>query len=98
CLRCSIHDRSSLTLLLDHLLAGYSTTLADSIALVSHRQFVLLNAMKVRLDEVAYVSETETELLSADLRTLLRPLSELTGNVVNDDILNLLFSSFCIGK
>lgn len=96
CLRCSIHDRSSLTLLLDHLLAGYSTTLADSIALVSHRQFVLLNAMKDRLDEVAYVSETE--LLSADLRTLLRPLSELTGDVVNDDILNLLFSSFCIGK
>jgi len=28
----------------------------------------------------------------------LRPLDEITGATTNDDILNLIFSRFCIGK
>lgn len=98
CLSCSIQDRASLRVLLDHLLHTYTSALSDSIALVSHRQFLLLSSMSHVLDSISYSSTGDTELLSDDLRALLRPLSELTGDVVNDDILNLLFSSFCIGK
>jgi tRNA modification GTPase len=33
-----------------------------------------------------------------DLYTALRPLDEITGVTSSDDILNLIFSRFCIGK
>jgi tRNA modification GTPase len=38
------------------------------------------------------------EMLLLDLYAALRPLDEITGATTNDDILNLIFSSFCIGK
>ena len=38
------------------------------------------------------------EMLLLDLYGALRPLDEITGATTNDDILNLIFSSFCIGK
>jgi tRNA modification GTPase len=38
------------------------------------------------------------EMLLLDLYSSLRPLDEITGATTADDILNLIFSSFCIGK
>jgi tRNA modification GTPase len=38
------------------------------------------------------------EMLLLDLYNALRPLDEITGATTADDILNLIFSSFCIGK
>ena len=38
------------------------------------------------------------EMLLLDLYSALRPLDEITGATTNDDILNLIFSTFCIGK
>jgi tRNA modification GTPase len=38
------------------------------------------------------------EMLLLDLYNALRPLDEITGATTNDDILNLIFSTFCIGK
>jgi tRNA modification GTPase len=38
------------------------------------------------------------EMLLLDLYAALRPLDEITGATTTDDILNLIFSSFCIGK
>ncbi|HEX4424035.1 MAG TPA: tRNA uridine-5-carboxymethylaminomethyl(34) synthesis GTPase MnmE [Terriglobales bacterium] len=38
------------------------------------------------------------EMLLLDLYGALRPLDEITGTTTNDDILNLIFSTFCIGK
>lgn len=38
------------------------------------------------------------EMLLLDLYNALRPLDEITGATTTDDILNLIFSSFCIGK
>lgn len=38
------------------------------------------------------------EMLLLDLYGALRPLDEVTGATTNDDILNLIFSTFCIGK
>jgi len=38
------------------------------------------------------------EMLLLDLYGALRPLDEITGATTNDDILNLIFSRFCIGK
>lgn len=38
------------------------------------------------------------EMLLMDLYSALRPLDSITGETTTDDILNLIFSSFCIGK
>jgi tRNA modification GTPase len=38
------------------------------------------------------------EMLLLDLYIALRPLDEITGATTSDDILNLIFSRFCIGK
>jgi tRNA modification GTPase len=37
-------------------------------------------------------------MLLLDLYEALRSLDELTGQTTADDVLNLIFSSFCIGK
>jgi len=38
------------------------------------------------------------EMIMLDLDGALRPLDVITGETTTDDILNLIFSSFCIGK
>jgi tRNA modification GTPase len=38
------------------------------------------------------------EMMLLDLYNALRPLDEITGATTTDDILNLIFGSFCIGK
>ena len=38
------------------------------------------------------------EMLLLDLYNALRPLDAITGATTTDDILNLIFSKFCIGK
>ncbi len=43
-------------------------------------------------------SKVPHEMALLDLYSALRPLDEITGATTNDDILNLIFSRFCIGK
>jgi tRNA modification GTPase len=46
----------------------------------------------------AVANKIPHEMLLLDLYNALRPLDEMTGATTNDDILNLIFSTFCIGK
>ncbi|MGC2252440.1 MAG: GTP-binding protein, partial [Acidobacteriaceae bacterium] len=48
--------------------------------------------------EQAIVANVPHEMLLIDLHTALRSLDALTGATTADDILNLIFSTFCIGK
>jgi tRNA modification GTPase len=52
----------------------------------------LKNAVKT-IDE-----KMSGEYISIDLRNALKYLGEITGEVTNDEILNNIFSKFCIGK
>ena len=38
------------------------------------------------------------DFLAADIRQSLHALGEITGEITNDDLLNNIFSKFCIGK
>jgi len=42
--------------------------------------------------------ESPLDMLAADLRETLSALGEITGQTVTDDVLDRIFSSFCIGK
>ena len=46
----------------------------------------------------AVSSKVPHEMLLLDLYSALRPLDAITGATTTDDILNLIFSTFCIGK
>jgi len=47
---------------------------------------------------LAVANKVPHEMLLLDLYNALRPLDAITGATTTDDILNLIFSTFCIGK
>ena len=48
--------------------------------------------------QAAVRNKTPHEMILLDLYNALRQLDEITGATATDDILNLIFSTFCIGK
>ena len=68
--------------------------------LTNVRHQKLVQASIAALDKAAAAVPVKTphEMLLMDLYSALRPLDEITGATTADDILNLIFSSFCIGK
>jgi tRNA modification GTPase len=68
--------------------------------LTNARHQALVSASLNSLDAAtaAVQNATPHEMLLLDLYGALRPLDEITGATSADDILNLIFSSFCIGK
>jgi tRNA modification GTPase len=73
---------------------------SESGLLTNARQESLVTNAIAALDSarVAVEQNIPHEMLLLDLYAALRPLDEITGATTADDILNLIFSSFCIGK
>jgi len=68
--------------------------------LTNVRQQKLVEDAIAALDRTAAAVPLKTphEMLLLDLYSALRLLDDITGATTTDDILNLIFSSFCIGK
>jgi tRNA modification GTPase len=62
------------------------------------QQAVSETLQALRAVEQAIVTNVPHEMLLLDLYSALRTLDALTGATTADDILNLIFSTFCIGK
>jgi tRNA modification GTPase len=52
-----------------------------------------LNDIKTGLD-----TKLPGDLLALDIRRCLHYLGEITGDITNEDLLDYVFSKFCIGK
>jgi len=65
---------------------------------VRHQRLVLDSLSALAAAKTAVANEIPHEMLLLDLYNALRPLDEITGATTTDDILNLIFSTFCIGK
>ncbi|MDR0495575.1 MAG: tRNA uridine-5-carboxymethylaminomethyl(34) synthesis GTPase MnmE [Treponema sp.] len=72
----------------------------DSAALGSQRQKNLVDAAIAALEEALNLAEREEalDLIAPLLREAVNSLGEITGEVSTDDILEEMFSKFCVGK
>jgi tRNA modification GTPase len=79
---------------------GSSASQQESGFVTNLRQQKLIEEALFALSaaERAVHNRTPHEMLLMDLYNSLRPLDSMTGETTTDDILNLIFSTFCIGK
>jgi len=79
---------------------GETGAQVESGFLTSARHRGLVRDSLAALDAARVAAENHVphEMLLLDLYNALRPLDEITGATTTDDIMNLIFSTFCIGK
>jgi tRNA modification GTPase len=65
---------------------------------VRHQKLVTDSLTALDAATNATANRVPHEMMLLDLYSALRPLDEITGATTTDDILNLIFGSFCIGK
>jgi tRNA modification GTPase len=65
---------------------------------VRHQGLVRDSLAELAAAKNAVSGKVPHEMLLLDLYGALRPLDAITGATTNDDILNLIFSTFCVGK
>jgi len=81
-------------------IGGGAPVQSESGFLTSVRHQGLIQDSLAGLDAAknAVAGKVPHEMLLLDLYNALRPLDGITGATTTDDILNLIFSTFCIGK
>jgi tRNA modification GTPase len=82
------------------LLFSQSENCENEFLLINYRQKELLQKAKQNLEEALIKKEENLpcDLLSLSYEEALKNLGEITGEITSDDILNHIFSKFCIGK
>lgn len=83
--------------LADLLLGDRAVSPDEGLITRVHQQDSLRRAAAA-LDRLLERFDASPEILSLELRDALRALGEITGETTPDDILEHIFSSFCIGK
>ena len=81
-------------------IGGDTGSRAEAGFLTNIRHHGLIKDSLAALDaaKTAVAGKVPHEMLLLDLYNALRPLDAITGQTTTDDILNLIFSTFCIGK
>ena len=74
--------------------------ISEEVLITNERQNNSLKSTKESLQKVREGVENNVgyEFISIDIRLAIDHLSEITGEITTDDILNNIFSNFCIGK
>ena len=68
--------------------------------MTSKRQFLLATESMEYLTQskIKFSKNMPFELVSQDIRFFLNNIAEITGEISNNDLYDVLFSKFCIGK
>ncbi|PCI52004.1 MAG: tRNA uridine-5-carboxymethylaminomethyl(34) synthesis GTPase MnmE [Alphaproteobacteria bacterium] len=96
----SLKSESGMTVFLSHLSAAVEKRmeLSDTPNLTRVRHREALAACLEHLDRFAEGEDKELVLVAEDLRMAARQLGVITGRVGVEEILDVIFSEFCIGK
>ncbi|MEP6926582.1 MAG: tRNA uridine-5-carboxymethylaminomethyl(34) synthesis GTPase MnmE [Ginsengibacter sp.] len=80
--------------------AAGNSILTENIVLTNARHYSALQEVLLSLHEIKKGVEDKIsgDLLSTDIRRCLHYLGEITGQITNEDMLDYIFSKFCIGK
>ena len=72
----------------------------NDIVISNSRHFEAISKTLLALEEVTQALQNEIpgDLMAVPLRRALHFLGEITGEITSDDLLNTIFSKFCIGK
>lgn len=65
---------------------------------INHRQADLLRKAKTALEQSMNSTHLATDFWTIDLRTAIAALGEITGESLTEELLDNIFSRFCIGK
>jgi tRNA modification GTPase len=85
--------------ILRHVIGEAGSTAESGFLTTARHQSLVRDSLNVfDAAQAAVHNRVPHEMLLLDLYSALRPLDEITGATTNDDILNLIFSRFCIGK
>lgn len=81
-------------------IGGESGTSAEAgfLTNIRHQRLIADSIAALDAAKTAVAGKIPHEMLLLDLYNALRPLDAITGATTTDDILNLIFSTFCIGK
>lgn len=73
---------------------------SESVIITNARHQQALQQVKQSLDDIenGLNDELPGDLLALDIRRCLHYISEITGDISNEDVLDFIFSKFCIGK
>ena len=73
---------------------------SPSELMVTARQARLMHAAAEAMDRIleSEAAEQAMDLVAADITEALRTLSDITGSCATEDVLDRIFSNFCIGK
>ncbi len=79
---------------------GLHTQQEASVLVTSLRHYEALRNASYALANASelIIRHAETELIAFELRSALDYVGEITGKVVSEEIVNLIFERFCIGK
>jgi tRNA modification GTPase len=74
--------------------------LSENIVLTNSRHYAALKEVQASLNDIKKGIENKIsgDLLSSDIRRCLHYIGEITGEISNEDMLDYIFSKFCIGK
>ena len=73
---------------------------SHSVVVSNMRHYAALKSAGEALQSarISLANNLSSELISEDIRQVLHHLGEITGEITSTDILNSIFSKFCIGK
>jgi tRNA modification GTPase len=95
----SAKEGRNIDMLIDKMLASIPDA-SDDVMVINVRHYDALQQASAALDMTlnAMRMNIPTDLLSEDIHQVLHHLGEITGEITSDDILQSIFSKFCIGK
>jgi tRNA modification GTPase len=101
CIFVSAKRKENVNLIIDKLSEYVEQNAVSDTTIVSNtRHFEALNgALKaINSIEEGFKNQIPTDLISIDIRKALHHLGEITGEITTNEILQNIFSKFCIGK